>query len=88
MLSFGIAAPAAAAIVLDSQRQNSGTAAALLGALPFFVGAMAAPAVALGDERISFSAVVFSGAVCAAVLSLIARNYQKKFGPTTAEGEK
>lgn len=87
LLSFGIAAPAAAAIVLDSQRQNSGTAAALLGALPFFVGAMAAPAVALGDERISFSAVAFSGAVCAAVLSLIARNYQKKFGPTTAEGE-
>ena len=87
LLSFGIAAPAAAAIVLDSQRQNSGTAAALLGALPFFVGAMAAPTVALGDERISFSAVAFAGAVCAAVLSLIARNYQKKFGPTTAEGE-
>ena len=38
MFFFGLAAPAAAAIVLDSQHKNAGTAAALLGALPFAAG--------------------------------------------------
>ncbi len=87
MTSFGIAAPAASAIVLDSQRQNAGTAAALLGALPFFVGAVAAPLIGIGNEVLSFSILIVCGALCAAVLSLVARRYQKIFGPTTVENE-
>ena len=86
--SFGIAAPAASAIVLDSQRQNAGTAAALLGALPFFVGAVAAPIIGFGSEVVCFAALIVCGAFCAAILSLIARRYQKIYGPTTVESEK
>lgn len=80
---FGLAAPAAAAIVLDSQHKNAGTAAALLGALPFAAGSLAAPCIGMGDVAVDFSIVIISGGALSAVLALIARNYQKKYGPST-----
>ena len=61
--------------------------AALLGALPFFVGAVAAPIIGIGNEVLSFSMLITGGASCAAFLSLVARHYQKMFGPATAENE-
>lgn len=83
MFMFGLAAPSAAAIVLDSQRENAGTAAALLGALPFLLGGLAAPCVGLGGIDVSFPAIIIFCGIFAAALSLIARNYQIKFGPNT-----
>ena len=83
MFFFGIAAPAAAAIVLDSQHKNAGTAAALLGALPFAAGSLAAPCIGMGDVAVDFSIVIILGGALSAVLALIARNYQKKYGPST-----
>ena len=82
MFFFGLSTPAAAAIVLDSQRENAGTAAALLGALPFFVGSLAAPLVGLCDIKTDFAFVIVVGGILAFVLALVARAYQKKFGPS------
>lgn len=83
MAMYGISAPAAAAIVLDSQHKNAGTAAALLGALPFFLGSIAAPCTGIGSVETTFSAIVIFGGFLGALLSLIARHYQKKHGPST-----
>lgn len=82
MFFFGLSTPAAAAIVLDSQRENAGTAAALLGALPFFVGSLAAPLVGLGDIKTDFAFVIVGGGILSALLAFVARAYQKKFGPS------
>ena len=83
MFMFGAAAPAAAAIVLDSQRKNAGTAAALLGSLPFFLGSVAVSCTGLGNVVTAFAAMIVFGGFLGAVLSLVARHYQKKFGPST-----
>lgn len=84
MAMFGISAPPAAAIILDSQRANAGTAAAFLGAMSFFFGSIAVPLTGFGNTIQTFSFIILFGSASAAVLSLIARHYQKKFGPTTA----
>ena len=83
MFMFGAAAPAAAAIVLDSQRKNAGTAAALLGSLPFFLGSFAVSCTGLGQITTTFAALIILGGFLGAALSLVARHYQKKFGPST-----
>ena len=83
MFMFGVAAPAAAAIVLDSQRNNAGTAAALLGALPFFLGSIAVSCTGFGSVSVSFASMIIIGGFLGALLSLVARHYQKKFGPST-----
>ena len=83
MFMFGVAAPAAAAIVLDSQRKNAGTAAALLGALSFFLGSIAVSCTGFGQVTTAFAVMIIAGGFLGALLSLVARHYQKKFGPTT-----
>ncbi len=83
MCLFGVAAPAAAAIVLDSQRKNAGTAAALLGSLPFFLGSIAVSLTGFGSVKHAFAMTIIVGGFLGAALSLIARHYQKKFGPST-----
>ena len=77
MFMFGVAAPAAAAIVLDSQRKNAGTAAALLGALSFFLGSIAVSCTGFGQVTTAFAVMIIAGGFLGALLS------QKKFGPTT-----
>ncbi len=84
MLMYGLAVPAAAAIVLDSQHKNAGTASALLGALPFFLGSLAAPCTGLGNIKTAFSGIIIFGGILSALLAMVARHYQKKYGPTTA----
>lgn len=83
MFMFGVAAPAAAAIVLDSQRRNAGTAAALLGALQFLMGSLAVSCTGIGRVTTAFAAMIIIGGFLGALLSLVARHYQKKFGPST-----
>ncbi len=82
MFMFGSAAPAAAAIVLDSQRKNAGTAAALLGSLPFFLGSLAVSMTGVGSVVHAFAATIVVGGFLGAALSLIARHYQKIYGPS------
>jgi DHA1 family bicyclomycin/chloramphenicol resistance-like MFS transporter len=67
----GLAIPNAPALAMSRHGEAAGTAAALLGAVQFGVGALAAPAVGLlGTGATAMAAVVASGMV-AALLTLL-----------------
>jgi DHA1 family bicyclomycin/chloramphenicol resistance-like MFS transporter len=64
----GLAMPNAPAIALSRHGEAAGTAAALLGAVQFGVGALAAPLVGtLGVGAVSMATVVFGGMAAAAL---------------------
>jgi DHA1 family bicyclomycin/chloramphenicol resistance-like MFS transporter len=64
----GLAMPNAPAIALSRHGEAAGTAAALLGAVQFGVGALAAPLVGmLGVGAVAMATVVFGGMVAAAL---------------------
>jgi MFS transporter, DHA1 family, multidrug resistance protein len=66
----GLAMPNAPAIALSRHGEAAGTAAALLGAVQFGIGALAAPLVgALGTGAVPMAIVVFGG-MAAAMLTL------------------
>jgi DHA1 family bicyclomycin/chloramphenicol resistance-like MFS transporter len=71
----GLAMPNAPAIALSRHGETAGTAAALLGAVQFGVGALAAPLVGmLGVGAVAMATVVFGGmAAASAVLWLVVR---------------
>ncbi|GAA0554991.1 hypothetical protein GCM10010172_42000 [Paractinoplanes ferrugineus] len=66
----GLAMPNAPAIALSRHGEAAGTAAALLGAVQFGIGALAAPLVgAIGVGAVPMAIVVFGG-MAAAMLTL------------------
>lgn len=67
MFLFGFLQPALTAIVLDSERENAGTASAALGASGFLFGSIASPASGIGDVFIASSAIIVGGAVLTAL---------------------
>jgi len=74
----GLAFPNAPALALSRHGEAAGTAAALLGAVQFGVGALSAPLVGiLGTGAIGMAAVIAGGMLAAnVVLFLIARPWQ------------
>jgi MFS transporter, DHA1 family, multidrug resistance protein len=73
LATAGIALPNAPALALNRYGETAGTAAALLGAVQFGIGALAAPAVgALGTGALGMALVVAGGFVGATVVVLIA----------------
>jgi DHA1 family bicyclomycin/chloramphenicol resistance-like MFS transporter len=76
--SAGLAFPNAPALALSRHGEAAGTAAALLGAVQFGVGALAAPLVGLLGVGASAMALVVAGGMVAAnlVLSLVVRPWQ------------
>lgn len=75
--SCGITFPAAATLVLDIERKNAGTAAALLGAFPFIVGAVASPLISIGSVPFTTSLLIVAIGIPALILSIGA---QRKLG--------
>jgi DHA1 family bicyclomycin/chloramphenicol resistance-like MFS transporter len=75
LASAGLALPNAPALALSRHGEAAGTAAALLGAVQFGIGALAAPLVGLlGVGAVAMALVVASGLVAAsAVLVLVVR---------------
>jgi len=68
----GLAIPNAPALALTRHGEAAGTAAALLGAAQFGLGAMVAPAVgALGTGALAMGVVVAASMVCALALLLV-----------------
>ncbi|WP_335871279.1 multidrug effflux MFS transporter [Bacillus sp. 2205SS5-2] len=59
--SVGIVNTSLFSLAMENQAEHAGTASALLGLLPFFLGALVAPLVGLGNEAISMSVVI---AIC------------------------
>jgi DHA1 family bicyclomycin/chloramphenicol resistance-like MFS transporter len=69
---MGFVIPNAPAVALSRHHEASGTAAALLGAAQFSVGAVVAPVVGLmGNDEIALSIVMTAG-VAIALLALLA----------------
>ncbi|WP_409181356.1 Bcr/CflA family multidrug efflux MFS transporter [Amycolatopsis sp. VS8301801F10] len=74
----GLILPNAPAVALDAHGDNAGTAASLLGAVQFGVGAAVSPVVGLlGNNAVAMATVMFGGLlVSGLVLWLIARPWQ------------
>jgi DHA1 family bicyclomycin/chloramphenicol resistance-like MFS transporter len=74
----GLMMPNAPAVALSAHGEVAGTAAALLGAVQFGVGALVSPLVGvLGNNAVAMSAVIAGGLVLAAlVLVLLARPWR------------
>jgi DHA1 family bicyclomycin/chloramphenicol resistance-like MFS transporter len=60
---FGLSQPPAAALALNAERTNAGTASAALGASGFLIGGIVSPIVGAGDIAVSASIVLIVGAV-------------------------
>ncbi|WP_020658561.1 Bcr/CflA family multidrug efflux MFS transporter [Amycolatopsis benzoatilytica] len=82
----GLILPNAPAVALDAHGDNAGTAASLLGAVQFGVGAAISPVVGLlGNNAVAMATVMFGGLVVSGlVLWLIARPWQ---GRATEQSE-
>jgi DHA1 family bicyclomycin/chloramphenicol resistance-like MFS transporter len=78
LFTAGLAMPNAPALALSRHGESAGTAAALLGAVQFGIGALAAPLVGvLGTGAAAMSFVIALGLVAAsAVLALVVRPWQ------------
>ena len=78
LVSAGLALPNAPALALSRHGEAAGTAAALLGAVQFGVGALAAPLVGtLGTGAIGMALVIAGGMIAAnLVLLLVARPWR------------
>ena len=78
LFGSGLALPNAPALALSRHGEAAGTAAALLGAVQFGVGAVVAPLVGvLGNDAVAMGAVVVGALVTAiAVLVLVVRPWQ------------
>jgi DHA1 family bicyclomycin/chloramphenicol resistance-like MFS transporter len=74
----GLILPNAPAVALSAHGENAGTAASLLGAVQFGVGAAISPLVGLlGNTALAMGTVMFGGfALAAVVLTLVARPWQ------------
>ncbi|AEV84237.1 transporter [Actinoplanes sp. SE50] len=72
LVMVGLAMPNAPALALSRHGEAAGTAAALLGAVQFGVGALAAPLVGvLGVGAVAMAVVVFAGMLAATLVCLL-----------------
>nr|WP_236718270.1 multidrug effflux MFS transporter [Actinoplanes sp. TFC3] len=78
LAATGLAMPNAPALALSRHGEAAGTAAALLGAIQFGVGALAAPLVGvLGNDAVGMGLVIAGGMVAAnIVLALVVRPWR------------
>jgi DHA1 family bicyclomycin/chloramphenicol resistance-like MFS transporter len=72
LFACGLALPNAPALALSRHGEAAGTAAALLGAIQFGVGALVSPVVGLlGNDAVAIGAVVVTALVLAIVVLLV-----------------
>jgi DHA1 family bicyclomycin/chloramphenicol resistance-like MFS transporter len=84
LATVGLALPNAPALALSRHGEAAGTAAALLGAVQFGVGALAAPLVGiLGVGAVAMAVVVFGGMLAATlVYFLVVQPHRLAVEPT------
>lgn len=75
ILCCGILIPLTTMLGLDSESENAGVAAALLGALSFLAGGVAAPLVGIGNMLVSVVVLFCVGSIASLVLWLVSRRY-------------
>ena len=81
LLLMGITFPAISSLAMESERQYAGSASALLGFAPFFLGGVVSPLVGIGNIFYSTSFVIL---VCALLALSIYWVIRHKI-PTSAE---
>lgn len=59
LLMMGLTFPAISSLAMESERQYAGSASALLGFAPFFLGGVVSPLVGVGNIFYSTSIVIF-----------------------------
>ncbi len=59
LLMMGLTLPAISSLAMESERQYAGSASALLGFAPFFLGGVVSPLVGIGNIFYSTSIVIF-----------------------------
>ncbi|GHJ47559.1 putative multidrug resistance transporter, Bcr/CflA family protein [Catellatospora sp. TT07R-123] len=86
LASAGLALPNAPALAMSRHGEAAGTAAALLGAVQFGIGAAAAPLVGvLGNDSVGMAVVVAGGMVSALVaVSIVVRPVRAELAAATA----
>ena len=60
LLMMGFTFPAISSLAMESERQNAGSASAMLGFAPFFLGGIVSPIVGLGDIFYSTALVILA----------------------------
>lgn len=80
MMSFGVIASNADALILMEFEKNSGTATAVIGTLRFGSGALVGPILALmhAQNAVPFSSLMFSALVLTLIAQLLHRAREKK----------
>ncbi|MBF1241998.1 MAG: multidrug effflux MFS transporter [Haemophilus parainfluenzae] len=68
LLLMGITFPAISTLAMESERQYAGSASALLGFAPFFLGGVVSPLVGIGNIFYSTSLVIWACSVLALVI--------------------
>jgi DHA1 family bicyclomycin/chloramphenicol resistance-like MFS transporter len=77
LFACGLALPNAAAMVLSRHGEAAGTAAALLGAIQFGVGALVSPVVGLlGNDAVAIGSVVLTALLLATAVLVVVRPWQ------------
>lgn len=68
LLLMGLTFPAISSLAMESERQYAGSASALLGFAPFFLGGIVSPLVGIGDIFYATSVVILVCALLGAVI--------------------
>ncbi len=79
LLLMGLTFPAISSLAMESERQYAGSASALLGFAPFFLGGVVSPLVGIGDIFYSTATVIFVCGLLATGIYLIIRKNITEF---------
>ncbi len=74
LLLMGITFPAISSLAMESERQYAGSASALLGFAPFFLGGVVSPLVGIGNIFYSTALVILACSVLALVIYWMVRH--------------
>lgn len=74
LLMMGLTFPAISSLAMESERQYAGSASALLGFSPFFLGGVVSPLVGIGNIFYSTAVVIFICGLLAVGIYLMIKN--------------
>lgn len=74
LLMMGLTFPAISSLAMESERQYAGSASALLGFSPFFLGGVVSPLVGMGNIFYSMAVVIFICGLLAVGIYLMIKN--------------
>lgn len=67
MICYGLVMPSASALAIDLERQNAGSASAMIGFFPFFICGVVSPLTGIGNTFVTTSAIMLACSLLAYV---------------------